>query len=286
MTGLAFILPLFLGTAVLYFYPILRTMYLSFTETGFFVGETWTGLSQYQKLLADPNFWGALSNSLVYSIVAVMGIPLAIVLAALLNMKGLRFKSGYRLLYFLPVVTMPVAIGMVWTLLYNGDFGLINRVLGFFGMQGPSWLTSSATALVAVAVVGVWSTLGQNLVIFLAGLQDIPAELVEAASLDGAGPVRRFWNVTLPLLSPTSFFVTIITLINAFQAFDLIYVMIGPTNPAIKSAQTVVYYFYSEGFYAHDRGYAAAIICALFVIVLGLTIVQFQLQRKWVHYAS
>lgn len=286
VAGYLFILPLFAGTALFYFYPIFRTIYLSFNETGFFFGEEWVGLGQYERLIQDPDFWGALGNSFVYAGISLLGIPIALLFAVMLNQKGLRFKSTYRLLFFLPVVTMPVSVGMMWALMYNGDFGVINQMLGLIGIDGPSWLTSSSTALVAVSVVGVWSILGQNVVILLAGLQSVPNELLEAAALDGAGAVRRFWNVTLPLLSPTTFFVSIITLINALQAFDLIYVMIGPNNPAIKSAQTVVYYFFSEGFYSHNRGYAAAIVCVLFLITLALTAIQFRLQKKWVHYAS
>ncbi|AZH80466.1 sugar ABC transporter permease [Microbacterium sp. Y-01] len=279
------LLPLLVGTTIFYFYPILRTLLLSFMETGAFRGESWSGLTQYQRLWADEEFWRSLGNSGIYAAISIIGIPLALVIAVLLNRNGLRFKGAFRVLYFLPVVTLPVAVGMMWSLLLNGDFGLLNQLLRTIGIEGMPWLADRRTALVAVALVGVWATLGQNIVILLAGLQGIPREYREAAWLDGAGPIREFRSITVPLVTPTLFFVTVITLINSMQAFDLIYIMVGADNPAISASQTVVYYFFKAGFLVHDRAYAATIACALMIVVLALTAIQFRLQRKWVHYA-
>jgi multiple sugar transport system permease protein len=211
-------------------------------------------------------------------------VPLSVVVAALLNTKGLRGVGIYRTLYFLPVVTMPVAVAIVWTWIYNGQFGVLNFLLALVGVEGTSWLTDSDTALFAIAVVGIWMSLGYNVVILLAGLQGIPQHYYEAAELDGAGPVRRFFSVTVPLLSPSIFFVTVLSLIEAMQVFDLIFIMMDETNPALSSTRSVVYLFYQEAFVNSDRGYAAAIVMVLLVVILLMTLAQFRLQKKWVHY--
>ncbi|NEN05410.1 sugar ABC transporter permease [Diaminobutyricibacter tongyongensis] len=282
--ALLFVGPTALGLAAFYFWPLLRTGYMSLTTTGAFGGETWVGLANFAQLFNSPDLLRAAGNSALYTAVALLGIPLAIVLASLLNTPGLKGRSFYRVLYFIPVVTMPAAIALVWTFIYNGDYGVLNQALHLVGIQGTSWLANPSTALMAVAVVGIWATLGTNIVIFVAGLQGIPASLYEAASLDGAGPIRRFFSVTLPLLSPSVFFVSVITVIGALQVFDLLYVMIPTGSPAREATMTIVSLFYQVGFIRNQRGLAAAIALVLMVIILILTAVQFRLQRKWVHY--
>ncbi|GAA5049803.1 multiple sugar transport system permease protein [Thermocatellispora tengchongensis] len=288
--GFAFIAPTGLGLAVFYLWPVLQTAYFSMTEWGVFGGHTWTGAENYARLLADPEVGRALVNTLTYTALGLAGIPLAIVFAALLNRKGLRGVGVYRTLFFLPVVTMPVAVAMVWRWLYNGDYGLINHLLSLVGIDGPNWIADPATALYALVVVGVWSSLGYNMIIFLAGMQAIPAEYYEAAAIDGAGPVRQFFRITVPLLSPTAFFVSVVSVIGSLQLFDLVYVMAGAggaarANPAYPRMQTVVQLFYDRAFVTNDRGYAAAIAMMLLVLIVALTAAQFRLQRRWVHYA-
>jgi len=282
--GLLFIGPLALGLAVFYLWPALRTMHLSFTDAGPFGGSEWVGLENYRELFADPQLGQSLVNTLEYSAVALLAVPLSIVLAALLNQQGLRGRGVYRVLYFLPVVTMPAAVALVWQFLYNGEFGLINYLLSLVGIDGTSWLTNPSTAIFAIALVGIWLALGTNIVIFLAGLQGIPRELYEAAELDGASKIRQFRSITLPLLTPTIFFVSVISVITSLQVFDLVLMMMSRENPALPSARTVVYLFYQEGFLEHEPGYAAAIALVLLALILGLTVAQFRLQRKWVHY--
>mgnify|MGYP001792321520 CR=1 FL=1 len=157
ISGLLFILPLFAAVAVLNFYPIIRNTYLSFTETGIFTGETWTGLSQYVRLFQDPEMWQSLLNTLEYAVIGLLGIPVAVIIAGLLNRPGLRFKSLYRVLFFLPVVTMPVAIGMIWSLMFNGDYGIINQALGTIGLPGVMWLSDPVAVIFAVGLVAVWA---------------------------------------------------------------------------------------------------------------------------------
>jgi multiple sugar transport system permease protein len=223
-------------------------------------------------------------NTLTFTAITLISIPLAIILAALLNRPGMRGIAVYRTLYFLPVVTLPAAVALMWKLLYNGDYGLVNWLLGLFGLDGPYWLSDPRTALIAISAVSVWGSLGYNMVLFLAGLQAVPAEYYEAAQIDGAGPIRRFLSITVPLITPTTFFVTVITVINSLQAFDLIYLMIGPNNPALADTKTVVYLFYEKGIIQFDGGYAAAIAFVLLLVILFFTMIQFRLQRLWVHY--
>ncbi|MGW5237731.1 carbohydrate ABC transporter permease [Monashia sp. NPDC004114] len=282
--ALLFVGPTAAGIALFYIWPTVRTIYLSFTKSGAFGGETWTGLANYQKVLADPDLLGALRNTVVYTVVALLGIPIALAVAALLNTRGLRGRSVYRMLYFVPVVTMPAAIALVWRMIYNGDYGVLNQTLAAVGLPARSWLTDPSTALFAIAVVGIWAGLGTTIVIFQAALQGIPETLMEAAELDGAGPVRRFVSITVPLLSPTIFFVSVISVIGSFQVFDLVYMMMGKTNPAFPDTRTIVYLFYEAGFLDNDKGYAAAVAFVLLLIILVFTVVQFRLQKRWVHY--
>ncbi|SEF76822.1 multiple sugar transport system permease protein [Nonomuraea solani] len=287
--GYAFIAPTGLGLAIFYLWPVLQTAYFSFTEWGAFGGHTWTGLDNYARLLGDPEVGRAVLNTLTYTVLGLVGIPLAIVFAALLNRKGLRGVGAYRTAFFLPVVTMPVAVAMLWRWLYNGDYGLVNQVLAVVGIDGPNWIADPATAMYALIVVGIWSSIGYNLIIFLAGMQAIPKELYEAAAMDGAGRIRQFFTITLPMLSPTAFFISIVSVIGSLQLFDLVFVMTGSgpaarANPAYGRLQTVVQLFYERAFVTNDRGYAAAIVIALLVLIAALTVAQFRLQRKWVHY--
>ncbi|WP_214323666.1 carbohydrate ABC transporter permease [Nonomuraea sediminis] len=282
--GYGLIAPMALGLAVFYLWPIVQTLYLSFTESGVFGGQTWVGLDNFAALFGDEEMLGALRNTLLYSVLVLIGVPLAIVIAALLNVPGLRGLGFYRTLYFLPVVTMPAAVGLTWRYLYNGDFGLINYLLGEIGIDGPYWVSDPEFAIYAIAVVGIWSSLGYNAVLFLAGLQGIPKHYYEAAAIDGAGRMRQFFRITLPLLTPTTFFVMVITLINALQVFDLVYLMIDTKSPAMAGSRTIVYLFYEQGFVQNSRGYAAAIAVVLLALILALTALQFRLQRRWVHY--
>ncbi len=279
------IAPLMIGLLIFYIWPVFQTMYFSFTNWGFFGNYRWGGLVNYQQMLTDPELGQALWNTFVYTVLSVVGgVTLSLFVAVLLNQK-IRGVGIYRTLYFLPVVTMPAAIAVIWKWLYNGDYGLINYFLSLIHIHGPGWLSDPHTALYAIILVSIWGAVGNNMVLFLAGLQGIPSTYLEAAAIDGAGPVRKFFHVSLPLLSPTLFFVTVTSLISAFQVFDQVYLMIGQYNPAQNAAQTVVYVFYNHAFFIGDKGYASAIAVLLFAIILFVTVVQLRLQRRWVHYS-
>ncbi len=180
-------LPTFAGVLVFYLWPLLKTFYDSFTETGPFGGSTWVGAANYSQLIADSEVYRAILNTLVYTAIVLLGIPLAVLFASLLNRPGLRGAMVYRTLFFLPYVAMPTAISLVWRIIYNGEYGVLNQALGAIGIDGPRWLSTEWFALVAVALLGLWMSIGFNMIVLSAGLKGIPAELYEAAALDGAG---------------------------------------------------------------------------------------------------
>ncbi len=279
-----FVAPLFLGVTVFYLWPILQTVYFSFTKFGVFGGVTWIGLDNYATLFQDPDFYRAILNTLIYSGIVLLGIPVAVFLASLINRPGLRFASLYRALFFLPYIAMPVAISLVWRAMFNGDFGVINYLLSLVGIDGPHWLSTPNLALLAVSLVGFWGSFGLAIIILGAGLKNIPADLYEAAELDGASPWRRFRSVTVPLLSPSVFFMMIITVIGSFQLFDGLYAMLGPNNPVMPATQSLVFYFYKTGFIMNDKGLAATIALAIMIIIGIVTFIQFRLQKRWVNY--
>jgi multiple sugar transport system permease protein len=279
------IAPLMIGLLIFYIWPVFQTFYFSFTSWGPFGNYEWTGLANYQQLLHDPTLGRALGNTFVFTVLSVAGgMVVSLFVAVLLNRK-IRGLVVYRTIYFLPTVTMPAAVAIVWQWLYNGDYGLINYILSLFSIHGPRWLTDPHIALYSIILIAIWGSVGNNMILFLAGLQSIPSMYYEAAALDGAGSVHKFWRVTLPLLSPTIFFVTVTSLISAFQVFDLIYLLFGTSDIVINSTQTVVYLFYKSAFIDNNKGYAAGIAMFLFAIILIVTIIQLRLQKRWVHYA-
>ncbi|PLS05349.1 carbohydrate ABC transporter permease [Neobacillus cucumis] len=278
------ILPTLAGTLIFNIWPLLQSFYLSFTEWGGFGTYTFGGLVNYKRLFHDTELLGALKNTVIFTALSVpLGISISIFVAVLLNQK-IRGMTIYRTLYFIPVVTMPAAVAIVWKWLYNSDYGLINYLLRGIGIKGLGWLTDPNIALYSLVCVAVWGAVGYNMVIILSGLQGIPKTFYEAAEIDGATPFVRFFRITLPLLTPTLFFVTVMSLINTFQMFELVYMMVGPNSPVIQETQTLVYLFYKQAFINNDKGYAAAISLFIFVIILIFTILQFRLQKKWVHY--
>ncbi len=282
--GYLMILPLVLGLAVFYLWPIAQSVYYSFTEWGVFGGQQWVGLKNYQAFVSDPALPRAAWNTIEYSALILLSIPFSIVFAALLNQVRGRSVGLYRALYFIPVVSMPAAVAMVWRWLYNGDYGLINYLLSLVGVHGPHWVSDPRFTVYAMAVVGIWASLGYNMIIFSAGLKGIPQHYYEAASMDGAGRVRQFFSITLPLLSPSIFFVSVLSVIGGLQMFDTVLMMLGKSNPALAGSKTIAYLFYEYTFLNNQQGMGSAIAVVLMLVLLLLTAVQFRLQKKWVHY--
>ena len=279
LIGWSFILPNFLGFALLTLVPVVTLFYMSFTNWNVFGKADWIGLANFQRLLGDGSFRISVLNTLYYS---VMHIPLTIVvslgLALLLNNK-LRGIAFFRTAAFFPYITSIVAIAVVWNLLFSPDYGPINQILRFIGFENPpGWLTSSEWAMPAVVIVSTWRDMGYYMILFLAGLQTVPRELHEAARVDGANVFQRFFNVTLPCLRPTMFFVTVMLTINSFKIFDLILVM---TNGGPGQATSVLSQFiYRKGFEESQFGYASAAAVVLFFMCILVTIVQFLWNKK------
>jgi len=282
--GYLMISPYFIGAFIFSIMPILFSAYYSLTKWGAFGGYEFLGINNYFRLFNDAEFYISLKNTFIFAgLTTPISIAIGIIVAVLLNQK-IKGLTLFRTLYFLPVVTMPAAISMVWKWLYNGDYGLINYLLGLIGIEGLSWLSNPDTALYAIILVAIWSTIGYNMIILLSGLQGIPQTLYEAAEIDGANGFTQFFRITLPLLTPTIFFVSVISVINSLKVFDLIFMMINRESFVIENAQSVVYHFYKTAFIINEKGYASAILVVLFLIILILTIVQNKLQSKWVHY--
>lgn len=279
--GWLFIFPTVLGLIVLNIIPIFQTIYQSFFKTGDFGrGNIFVGLKNYQKVFGDQEIWQALANTFRYAVVEVpFSIALSLVLAVLLNRK-MRGRSFYRTVIFLPMVAAPAAVALVWRWLFNTEFGLINHVF----KSSVSWISDPGIAIYSIAVIGIWSILGYNMVLFLAGLQEIPHDFYEAAEIDGASGVDSFFHITLPLLSPTIFFVMITRVIGALQVFDLIYMVIDETSPALPKTESLVYLFYRYSFVNKNMGYGSTIVVLLLLVTLLITVFQMLAQKKWVYY--
>lgn len=284
--GYFMIAPTMLGLFALNILPIFQTLYLSFTKSGAFGKVTFIGLKNYVNLFQDKLVMQSFINTFIYTILTVpAGVFLSLVTAVLLNAK-IRGKTVYRTLFFLPVVSVPAAVALVWKWIFNSKFGIINTMLTAVGMKGIDWLTDSKSAMISIVIVGIWSMVGYNMIVILAGLQEIPQTYYEAAEIDGAGPVKKFFSITLPLITPTLFFIIITTFIGCLQVFDVIYMMIGRANVVLPKVQSVVVLFYNYSFERNMKGYGSAIIMMLFLVILLITYIQLKLQKKWVNYMS
>ena len=280
--GWLFVLPTMIGLIVLNIYPIINTIKQSFFETGDFGrGDVFIGVENYVKMLSDPETWDALLATFKYAIIEVpFSIAISLVLAVLLNRK-MRGRSAYRTIFFLPMVCAPAAVAMVWRWLFNSEFGLLNHIFH----ANIQWVSDPKIAIYSIVVIGVWSIIGYNMVLFISGLQEVPRDYYEAASIDGASGVRQFFSITIPLISPTIFFVCVTRVIGALQVFDLIFMVMDSGNPALQKTQSLVYLFYQSSFVERDMGYGSTIVVFLLVIIMILTVFQMIAQKKWVYYS-
>jgi multiple sugar transport system permease protein len=281
--GYLMIAPMMTGFAIFFLFALVASLVLSLTDWDVLSAPNWVGLSNYARLPQDEAFLGALRNTALLTVPNVaLRLLLSLLIAIALNSR-IRFRAFYRALFFMPVLTMPVAIATIWKWLFDPGFGPVNAQLGRFGLPQPEWLNHPESAVIAVVIVLLWSGVGYDMVIFLAGLQNIPREYYEAAQLDGASAFRQFRDITLPLLTPTTFFLTVVAIIGSLQVFDLVYVMARVGN--INRFPTIVYYIYDEGFQNFRMGYALTVAWVLLLIILVFTLLQFRLQRRWVHYS-
>jgi multiple sugar transport system permease protein len=291
LKGYGFILPWLLGFLLLTAGPMVYSFYLSFTASNLLSPPQWIGLENYQRMLfEDPLFYRSLFNTAIYTGLSVpLGLILSISLALLLN-APVRSIGIFRTLFFLPSVTNMVAVAVLWTWIFNPEFGLLNGGLRMVGIEGPYWLQSEAWAKPALVLMSLWMVGGQ-MIIFLAALQGVPSEMLEAAALDGAGRRRRFFAVTLPLISPAILFNLIMGMIGAFQVFTQAFVMTGGVQPGSEGGPNhatlfIVLYIYKKAFQEFDMGYASAMSWALFLIVLVMTAFAWRLSRHRVHYSQ
>jgi len=279
-----FLLPSLLVISVFHIFPTIYSWYISlFNWDLISAHKEFVGLANYGRLLTDGDFWKALFNTVYF---AAGTIPAAIVLAFLIayglskKIKGLAF---FRTVYFLPVVTSINAVGMIWLWIYHPDAGILNWFLGLFGISAQKWLLDPVLAMPAVMLMSIWKSLGYNIIIFLVGILSIPAEYYEAAEIDGASAFAVFRYVTVPLVMPSIFFVTLVSLIASFQTFTQVY-MLTPEGGPLKSTMVLVYYLYQNAFVFFKIGYASAISFIIFVVIFVLTILQ---NRYWggkIHY--
>lgn len=279
--GWAFITPTMLGLFILNFYPVFNTIYQSFCKTGDFgKGNVFVGLANYAKACGTPETWTSLINTIKYAIIEVpFGVCIALVLAVFLN-KKLAGTSIYRTIFFLPMVCAPAAVAMVWKWLYNQQFGLFNNLLH----KNVAWISDPKIAWISVGIIGVWSIIGYNMVLFISGLQEIPGDYYEAADIDGATGVRQFFDVTIPLLSPTTFFIVQTRVIGALTIFDLMFMVMDKTNAALPNVQSIVYVFYKYSFDQGNKGYGAALVMILVAFIMVVTVIMQQAEKKLVFY--
>lgn len=279
-----FLAPAISAIFIFFFLPVIAAFIISFTDfdiyaLGNFASVRFIGLKNYIKLFEDPLFYTALKNTFYFVIVAgPLSIAVSLGAALLLNSKLIKYKSIFRLSYFIPVVTTLVAVAIVWRFIYHPKFGIINYILSLIGISPIDWLGEPSTAMPAIILMSVWKGFGYNMIIFIAGLQNIPEDLYEAASIEGATGWQKFKSITLPMLAPTTLFISIITMIGYFQLFAEPYVMTqgGPLN----STLSIVQFMYQEGFRWWNMGYSASIAFVLFFIIFIGTVIQFKVQKS------
>lgn len=283
-TAYLFLAPAISAIFIFFFLPVLAALMISFTDFDIYTLGDWStlrfvGLKNYIKLIDDPLFWQALQNTFYYVVAAApLSITISLGAALLLNSKLIKFKGIFRLSYFMPVVTTLVAVAIVWRFIYHPKFGILNYILSLVGVNPIDWLGDPAWAMPSIIIMSVWKNFGYNMIIFIAGLQNIPEDLYEAADIEGANGWQKFKSITLPMLAPTTLFVTLITMIGFFQIFAEPYVMTqgGPLNKTL----TIVQYMYQEGFRWWNMGYSASIAFVLFFIIFIGTMIQLKIQKS------
>lgn len=272
--------PTIIGLLILNVWPFIQTLYASFCNHLGFGHYEFAGLSNYIAMFQSAEFWKANWNTVLFCILTVpVGIFLALLVAIMLNAK-LKGKSFFRSVFFLPMVCAPAAVTMVWRWIFNSEYGILNQLLG----THVNWITDPNVVIITCSIVAIWSAIGYDAVLLLAGLQNISKSYYEAANLDGAGKITQFFKITLPMVSPTLFVVLIMRLMSSLKVYDLIYMMVEDSNPALTSVQSLMYLFYRESFVSGNRGYGSAIVIWTVLLIGIVTVIQFIGQKKWVNY--
>ena len=284
LTGLLFISPWIVGFVCFGIYPIVMALYYSFCDYDVMRDAVWVGPLNYQDMVTDDVFWKAIWNTLIYAGFSVpLGLMLALVLAVLLN-QPIAGRSFFRTFFYIPSIVPLVAVAMVWMWVFNGESGLMNYFLSLIGVTGPQWLADAAWTKPTLILSSVWQV-GGAMVLFLAGLQDVPRSLYESAEIDGAGPGRQFWNITIPMVSPVLYFNLIIGIIGSLQEFVKPFVML-PDGGENRSALLLAVYIYQNAFEFNNMGYACAMAVVMFFLVLLLTWLATRAMGRHVYYAG
>ena len=282
--GMLFISPWLIGFALFGIYPILMAVYYSFNDYDVLREPVWVGALNYRDMWSDDLFWRALSNTMIYAAFSVpLGLILALVIAVMLN-RPIPGRSFFRTFYYLPSIVPLVAVAMVWMWVFNGSAGLMNYFLSLIGIEGPQWLADAAWTKPTLILSSIWQ-IGGAMVLFLAGLQDVPRSLYESAEIDGAGPMRQFWSITVPMVSPVMYFNLIIGIIGSVQEFVKPFVML-PDGGENRSALLLAVYIYENAFAYSNMGYACAMAVVLFFIILLLTWLATRAMGRHVYYAG
>ena len=282
-TVLFFILPSLIPLIVFWIYPICRSIFLSFTNWDF-ISPSYkiVGLKNYISLFNNPRFFEALWHTLVFTLGTLLPTIILGLILALLLVKAFPGNGIIKFIIFSPWITPTVAISIVWTWIYKADGGIANTILQALGASPLKWINSSDTAMLSVIIVTIWKSLGYSMIFYLSALEKVPGELYEAGALDGANKWQQFFDITLPSISPTTFFLTIITMVNSLQAYDQIQVLTqgGPSG----STRTLLYMYYQLGFQEFNMGQATAVAVIMILLTVGLSLIQFKVSEKWVHY--
>jgi multiple sugar transport system permease protein len=282
--GLLFCLPWILGLVIFLAYPVIYSFYLSFTQYNIIQPAQWIGLENYRTMFTvDPLFWTSVKNSAYF---AVVSVPLRLIIAFLLALMlamDTKFMGVYRTLFYLPALVPPVAGTIVFMLMFDPRYGLINQVIGWFGVEPIAWLLDPQWSKQAIIILSLW-TLGADSLIFLAGLKDVPQDVLDAASLDGAGVWRRMLTITLPLITPVILFNLVMGVIGSFQIFAQALIIGGTNGEPLDSTLMYMVLLYKNAFRYFAMGYASAMAVVLFVAVLLLTLLIFRTSRYWVYY--
>lgn len=286
--GYLFLLPLLIGLLVFRFYGFGYNIWLSFRDAGAFGISTFSGLDNYARLFSDGQLFTALTNTFKFTAIIAPTVVLVSLLCAVLMRWQFRGAGIFRTILFIPAVTLPTAAILLFGWLFQTQYGLVNAALKALGAQPISWFGSAGGLTVVVTVIVVFLSFSVPTIILYAGLQDVPEEVHEAATIDGAGPFQRFTRITIPLLSPALFFVTLTTIIGVLKLFDVVYVLLPPEQSAsVNFGRTAVYYYYQLAFLnTGDRGYASAVSLLLFIIIMVVSLILFQAQRRFVHYGE
>jgi multiple sugar transport system permease protein len=284
--GYLYISPFLLGFLIFTAYPLLASFYLSFTSYNIISDPTWIGLENYQRAFTQDNqFWASLGRTLKYAALVVPIGMICSLLAAMLLNQGFKGTTIFRTVFFLPSITPIIASVLIWLWLLQPSIGVVNYLLSLVGVPGPPWVQSTTWAVPSLVILSLWNTAGgSRMIVFLAGLQGVPQELYEASHIDGANRLQRFWNVTVPMISPTIFFNLVISVIGALSVFSVAY--IGTQGGPAYATYFYVYHLYISAFQFNLMGYASAMAWIFLLIVLTLTWLQFWGQKRWVFYAG